>query len=144
MDLVALLSGSSLFEMLSNAELEAVSALLEPRAFSVGSVIFSEGAPGDGLYVVAAGEVEIRREGRTAPLAVLGPGECFGEMSLVDHEYRSASVRALGDVELLHLSPERLAQFRKSQKDGFSFLVLNIARLLSTRLRETNAQLARR
>ena len=51
---------------------------------------------------------------------------------------QSYFVRARSDVELLHLSPEGLAQFRKTQKDGFGFLVMNIARLLSVRLREAN------
>jgi CRP-like cAMP-binding protein len=82
--------------------------------------------------------VEVFHSARTGPLATLGVGDCFGEMALVDKDFRSATVRARSDVELLHLSPEGLAQFRKTQKDGFGFLVMNIARLLSVRLREAN------
>jgi transposase-like protein len=55
-----------------------------------------------------------------------------------------ATVKARTDVQLLHLSPEALAQFRKGQKDGFAFLVMNIARMLSVRLREANLRLSQR
>lgn len=142
MDLVALLSGSPLFEMLSNHELEAVCALLTPRRVDASTVIFNEGELGDGLYLVISGEVEIFRSGKQTPIATLGVGDCFGEMALIDKEHRSATVRARVDTQLYHLSPEHLAQFRQTQKDGFSFLVMNIARMLSTRLRETNRRLA--
>jgi CRP/FNR family cyclic AMP-dependent transcriptional regulator len=138
MDRVALLAGSPLFEMLSNQELESITGLLTPRPFPAGATIFAEGSLGDGLYVIESGEVEVFHSARTGPLATLGVGDCFGEMALVDKDFRSATVRARSDVELLHLSPEGLAQFRKTQKDGFGFLVMNIARLLSVRLREAN------
>lgn len=142
MDRVALLSGSPLFEMLSNQELDAVCALLVPKDFPAGGVIFAEGALGDGLYLIASGEVEVFQTAHTQPIATLCSGECFGEMTLVDKEYRSATVRARTEVQLLHLSPEGLAQFRKVEKDGFAFLVMNIARMLSVRLREANLRLS--
>jgi CRP-like cAMP-binding protein len=128
--------------MLSNQELDAICALLVPKDISAGGVIFAEGALGDGLYLIASGEVEVFQTAHTAPIATLTVGECFGEMALVDKEYRSATVKARTDVQLLHLSPEALAEFRKAQKDGFAFLVMNIARLLSVRLREANLKLS--
>lgn len=130
--------------MLSNQELEDVCALLTPKAVPAGAVIFAEGALGDGLYVIESGEVEVFHSGALGPIATLTSGECFGEMALVDKEYRSATVKARTDVQLLHLSPEALAQFRKVQKDGFGFLVMNIARMLSVRLREANLRLSQR
>lgn len=147
MDKVALLSGSPLFEMLSNQELEYVADLSRPRHFQAGATIFEEGELGDSLYVIASGEVEIvRRDASGAPhgLAVLGPREFFGEMSLIDKEYRSATVRARTDCELLHLTAENLTAFRKQHRDGFTFVIINIARMLSARLREANTRLAAR
>ncbi len=143
MDLVSLLSGAPLFEMLSNQELEAVGRLLVERRYASGVTIFEEGALGDGLYLVASGEVVVQRHAEGTALATLGPGDSFGEMALVDTEYRSATVKARADTFALQLTPEALSRFRKEHRDGFTYLILNIARLLSVRLRETNARLAR-
>ena len=147
MEKLAVLSGSPLFEMLSNQELEYVAELSRPRRYSAGQVVFEEGELGDSLYVIVSGEVEvIRRDagGDSKVIATLGPPEFFGEMSLIDKEYRSASIRAKTDAELLHLTAENLTTFRKQHRDGFTFVVINIARVLSSRLREANAKLAAR
>jgi CRP-like cAMP-binding protein len=147
MDKVALLSGSPLFEMLSNHELEYVAELSRPRRLTQGEVVFEEGELGDSLFVVASGEVEVLRRdalGALRPIATLETPQFFGEMSLIDKEYRSATVRAKTDCELLHLSAENLTAFRKQHRDGFTFVIINIARMLSARLRDANARLATR
>jgi CRP-like cAMP-binding protein len=144
MDKVAVLSTSPLFEMLSNPELEHVAELSRPRRLAAGQTLFEEGELGDSLYVIVSGEVEVERRGPGgAPqvLALLSAPEFFGEMSLIDKEYRSATARAKADTELLHLSAENLATFRKRYPDGFTFVVMNIARVLSARLREANTRL---
>ncbi|MBI3182551.1 MAG: cyclic nucleotide-binding domain-containing protein [Myxococcales bacterium] len=147
MDKLGVLSSSPLFEMLSNQELEYVAELSRPRRFAAGQVIFEEGELGDSLYVIAGGEVEVMRRdasGEQKTIAVLGAPEFFGEMSLIDKEYRSATVRARSDAELLHLTAENLTTFRKQHRDGFTFVVINIARVISSRLREANTRLAAR
>lgn len=147
MDKLPILSLSPLFEMLSNQELEYITDLTRPKHFSAGQVIFDEGELGDSLYVIALGEVEVVRKdagGAQKVIAVLGPNQFFGEMSLIDKEYRSASVRARTDCELLQLTAENLTTFRKQHRDGFAFVVINIARVLSSRLREANTRLAAR
>jgi CRP-like cAMP-binding protein len=145
MEKVAVLSTSPLFEMLSNQELEYVAELSRPRRFTAGQVVFTEGEIGDSLYVIASGEVEVLRRngsGENSAIATLRAPEFFGEMSLIDKEYRSATVRARTDAELLHLTAENLATLRKRHRDGFTFVVINIARVLSSRLREANSKLA--
>jgi CRP-like cAMP-binding protein len=145
MEKLAVLSGSPLFEMLSNQELEYVADLSRPRRFGAGQVVIEEGELGDSVYVIATGEVEVLRKdsaGADKVIATLGSREFFGEMSLIDKEYRSATVRAKSEVELLHLTAENLTTFRKQHRDGFTFVVINIARMLSSRLREANARLA--
>ena len=146
MEKLAVISSSPLFEMLSSTELAHLSELAEQRSYAVGEPVFEEGELGDSLFVIVSGEVEVfRREpsGRTRVLATLSPPEFFGEMSLIDKEYRSASVRARTDAQLLQLSAEQLTQFRQTYRDGFTFIVINIARVLSARLRDANTRLQR-
>jgi CRP-like cAMP-binding protein len=141
-----ILRRAALFELLSAAELQVLADLSKPLHFSPGEQVFAEGEVGDSLFVLAAGEVEVVRrdqQGR-APLAVLGPGAAFGEMALVDREHRSATVRARTEVTALQLTAENFTTFRKYSRDGFTLVVINIARVLSSRLRETSAKLAAR
>lgn len=147
MDKMAVLSSSPLFDMLSNQELEYVAELARPRKFAAGQTVFEEGELGDSLYVIVSGEIEVlRRDGDGAQklLTTLAAPQFFGEMSLIDKEYRSATVRARSDAELLHLTAENLTTFRKQYRDGFTFVVINIARVLSSRLRDANTRLASR
>jgi CRP/FNR family transcriptional regulator, cyclic AMP receptor protein len=144
---VSVLSGSPLFEMLSNQELEYVAELARPRRFAPGQLVFEEGELGDSVFVVASGEVEVAgrdASGEVKVIATLGPSQFFGEMSLIDKEYRSATVRARGECEALQLTAENLTTFRKQHRDGFTFVIINIARMLSGRLREANTRLAAR
>ena len=144
MEKLAVLSRSPLFEMLSNQELEYVADLSRPRKYTAGQVVFEEGELGDSLYVIVGGEVEVERRdaaGNPQLLVRLGPPDFFGEMSLIDKEYRSATVKARMDSELLQLTAENLTTFRKQHRDGFTFVVINIARVLSARLREANTKL---
>jgi CRP-like cAMP-binding protein len=145
MEKLPILSASPLFEMLSQHELDHAAELTRPRRYNAGQVIFEEGELGDSLYVIASGEIEVLRRassGEQKTIALLRPPDFFGEMSLIDKEYRSATVRARVDSEFLQLTAENLAAFRKQHRDGFTFVVINIARVLSSRLREANGRLA--
>jgi CRP/FNR family transcriptional regulator, cyclic AMP receptor protein len=144
MDKLTVLSSSPLFEMLSNQELEYVAELAKPRRVKAGEVIVEEGELGDSVYVIAQGEIEVFRSdtaGGQRTITLLTAPEFFGEMSLVDKEFRSATVRARTDADLLQLTAENLTTFRRQFKDGFTFVVINIARVLSGRLRDANARL---
>jgi CRP-like cAMP-binding protein len=145
MEKVELLASSPLFEMLSPPELEYVADLARPRQFKTGEVIFEEGSVGDSIFVIAKGEIEIlqkRNGGGEQTIAVLGSPAFFGEMSLIDKERRSATARPRSSCDLLQLSVENLAAFRRQYREGFIFLLINIARVLSARLREANLKLS--
>jgi CRP/FNR family transcriptional regulator, cyclic AMP receptor protein len=147
MEKLAVISSSPLFEMLSSTELAHLAELSEQRRYDVGELVFEEGELGDSLYVIIRGEVEVtRRDGGGQPrtLTVLTAPDFFGEMSLIDKEYRSATVRARSEAMLLRLTAHQLATFRQSHRDGFTFMVINIARILSARVREANARLTAR
>jgi CRP-like cAMP-binding protein len=146
-DKAEVLRRSPLFEMLSEAEIDVLAELSRPRRFAAGEVIFSEGDAGDALFVLESGEVEVVTRapgGAVRPLAVLGPPDGFGEMSLVDREVRSATVRARTECAALQLTAENFTAFRKRSRDGFTLFLVNVARVLSGRLRETNQKLAGR
>jgi len=146
METLSILSQSPLFEMLSNAELEAIAALAPLRRYTAGQVIFEEGELGDSVYVIVSGEVEVLGHdpsgGQPRLLTELRPRDFFGEMALIEKVYRSATTRAKTDAEVLALSAVNLTEFRKTYPDGFTFIVINIARTLSARLRHVNARLS--
>jgi len=99
-----------------------------------GAVIVREGEPGNCMYVVQAGKVEVVREegGRERQLGVISEGSFFGEMALFETEMRSATVRALGDARVLMI--DKRALLRRIKEDPL--LALNLLKTLSARLRE--------
>ncbi|MGI5861017.1 MAG: Crp/Fnr family transcriptional regulator [Myxococcales bacterium] len=138
------LQRSPLFHTLSASEVELAAEMSRPRKFAAGEAIFEQGDLGDAIFVIADGEVEVlckNDDGELRALETFGPPQFFGEMSLIDKAERSATVRAKTDCVLLELTAENFAAFRKHYRDGFTFVVMNIARALSARLRETNARL---
>jgi CRP/FNR family transcriptional regulator, cyclic AMP receptor protein len=146
MDKIEVLKSSPLFEMLSQPELEALAELCKLRRYVSGETVFEEGDLGDSVYVVISGDLDVVK--RIEPsgervLVTVKANDFFGEMSLIDKEYRSATVRAKSEAQLLQLSAENLVAFRKTYKDGFAFILINIARMLSGRLRDTNQLLAK-
>ncbi|HEX9092944.1 MAG TPA: cyclic nucleotide-binding domain-containing protein [Coriobacteriia bacterium] len=80
------------------------------KTYSDGEVIFRKGDPSGGMYVIRAGQVAVLRkdDDAEATLATLKSGDFFGEMSLFDGKPRSATVRAIGDVEVEAVSREEL------------------------------------
>ena len=97
--------------------------------FAPGQVVFAEGEPGDSMYVVIEGEVDISIGTRL--VRTLGPGGVFGEMALVEHGPRSAMATARGVVRLVVID-ERRFHFLVQQTP---FFALQIMRIMSERLR---------
>ena len=98
-----------LFSQLASPELQRVVEVARERSYPKNSVILFEDDPGDALYVVAKGQVKvvlIGEDGREVILSVLGEGEFFGEMALIDDEPRSAHVIAMEDSALIVLRRE--------------------------------------
>lgn len=140
-----ILSESPLFDNLLPNELSMLADLFSVRDYLAGDDVFSEGDVGDSMYVIADGSIDILRKnpkGELHAIATLEPPQFFGEMSLLDKEYRSATVRAKTAARLLQLSNENLHIFAKNFRNGFTWVVVNIARVMSSRLREVNRRLA--
>ena len=95
---------SPLFRDLSELELNAVAAFLEPRKINEGEVIFTEGAPGEEMYILVSGKVGAwvaQADGTKRWLFEIKPGDFFGEMSVIANQSRSATLTAGEDTELL-------------------------------------------
>jgi CRP/FNR family cyclic AMP-dependent transcriptional regulator len=86
------------FSHLTDRELEVVRAAAVERSFPRNAVVLTEGEMGDSLYMIQSGKVKVvigDDEGREIILKILGPGDFFGEMSMIDQQPRSASVTTL-------------------------------------------------
>ncbi|MFZ5494926.1 MAG: cyclic nucleotide-binding domain-containing protein [Verrucomicrobiota bacterium] len=111
-----------LFRDLPPAELAAVAAAVKPEEHKRGSYVVREGEPGDRLYVVLSGRLEVRRDyapGRSEPVAEMGEGDVFGEISLLQGGPRTRSIRSLERSVLLALNKadfERLVLSRISRQ----------------------------
>ncbi len=99
-----------------------------------GSIIFSEGDPGDVMYAVIEGEVEIRVNG--AVVHVVKEGEVFGEMAMIDKKPRSASAIATADCKLVVINEQRF-NFLLQQTPMF---VTQIMKVMADRLRYMNKE----
>jgi CRP/FNR family transcriptional regulator, cyclic AMP receptor protein len=106
-----------------------------------GDALFTEGDDGDRLYVITSGKIKLGRssaDGRENLIAVLGPGEMFGELSLFDPGPRTATATAVSDALLVGLGHDDLQQWLSGRPDVAQQLLGALAR----RLRRTNEALA--
>jgi len=135
-----------LFGGLSAEALTFLEGRLTPLPVAPGEVVFREGDSGRELYVVLTGEIEVlkhsERANADARVAVLGPGDWFGEMSVISVQNRSATVRALSAAVLLKVSSATIDELYRHDIKAYVLFVLNIARELSRRLRVTDGILA--
>ena len=135
-----------LFENLVLGDIDFLLDELREEQYDSGEWVFHEGEPGNSLYIVEEGEVEILKEnegGEDTSLARLKPGDFFGEMSLIRRGTRSASVRATKRSVLLFLSEENFRDMLSRNHRTSLKITYNIARVLSDRLDEMNEKLDR-
>jgi signal transduction histidine kinase len=124
-----------LLRHLNRAELQALRTIIQERKFAAGQVIFQENAPGDGVYFVKSGEVEIASDtGERRVFTRLGEGEIFGEMAVIEHQPRSAGALATKPTEVFFLPRGELLSFIQ-HSPGLAFALLQH---ISHRLREFN------
>ncbi len=111
------------------------------RVYPDGEVIIRQGEAGECMYEIQSGEVEVIQEksGKEICLAVLGKGDFFGEMAIFEHDVRSATVRALGEVRALTI--DKRTFLRRITEDPS--LAFRIVERMSHRIREMNNKLVR-
>ncbi len=132
---------SPLFASLDSEAASALRSSMTEQSTPRGTVIFSEGEIGDHMYVIVEGKVKLGHaspDGRESLMAVLGPGEIFGELSLFDPGPRTATATALTDARILALGNTSLHPWLAGRPEVAEALLAALAR----RLRRTNDALA--
>ena len=140
----AFLKSLSLFKDLSSRDLGHLLQSVHSRTYQEGEILFLEGDIGRALFVLETGKVELTKldpAGRPQRLVVLGPGDFFGEMALLEQLPRSASATAL-ERSLVHLlyRSKLEALLHYYPRIGVS-IMHHLAKLLSARLRRTSQNL---
>lgn len=122
---------------LKEEERAALAERIELVSFGSGQIIFDRGDPGDALYIVRAGEVEIflkNDQGEKIVLEISKPGDVFGEIALLDNGARTSSVAALGSVQVLRLDREHFEDYVRR----YTSAALNLLSVTARRLRKTD------
>ena len=130
-----------LFSALDPEGAAALRASLVAQDLAKGEVIFSEGQPGDQMYVIVEGKVKLGQtssDGRESLLGVLAPGEMFGELSLFDPGLRTSTATALTDSIVLALGNDQLRPWLSGRPEVAAALLQALAR----RIRRTNEAMA--
>ena len=138
------LSNVPLFAGLREKALLLIANVASEEAHPVGTKIFEHGATGDKLYVVLEGKIRISRDvpgmGEEA-LAIMGPGQVFGEMALLDESPRSADARVHERCRLLTISKDSFDDLLFMDKELAYEVLWATVRMLAGRLRETTNKL---
>jgi CRP/FNR family transcriptional regulator, cyclic AMP receptor protein len=129
-----------LFAGLGEDQLSVLARMIVRKSVGRNSTIIGAGDPTDSLYIVITGRLKVLmsdEQGREVILSILGPGEFFGEMGLLDDSPRSASVVTLESCELLSISK---TDFKRTLAENFD-LSLMVMRGLVKRLREADRKI---
>ena len=141
MEDVSPLSGSELFSSLDEEALARVAAKATNVQLDRNDTLFNEGDEADDLFVVLSGRIAIAKrstDGRESLVALMEPGDIFGEMPLFDDEPRSASARALERSELVRVPFDVV----RAELEAHPGLLWDVVALFATRLRATDDALA--
>jgi CRP-like cAMP-binding protein len=144
-DLKAFLIATPFFGGLSDASLDLLISMLVERRFEVGATVVAEGEPGRSMYIVQSGELAVTKLGESRcaiPMRSLGPGDFFGEMTLIEMQNRSATVVAESPTVLYELTARNLYTYYKTDVYSYAMVLQNINRELCRRLRSADNRIA--
>ncbi|MGB7982454.1 MAG: Crp/Fnr family transcriptional regulator [Candidatus Nanopelagicales bacterium] len=135
------LRSAPLFTALDDDAAAALRASMVDQRLAKGDVLFTEGEPGDKLYLIESGKIKLGHaapDGRESLIAVLGAGELLGELSLFDPGPRTATAIAVTKTKVLSMGHEALLPWLVGRPDLAAALLASLAR----RLRRTNEAMA--
>jgi CRP/FNR family transcriptional regulator, cyclic AMP receptor protein len=134
-----------IFAGLTPSALTEIASAIEEAVFHKDEIIVREGEPGNRMFIIEEGAVEVVKylgQPRETVLAVLLPRDFLGEMSIIDCVARSASVRAIQETTLYALKGIDLYHLFQKHPDQYAIVILNIARDISRRLRVLDERFA--
>ncbi len=137
MEKILFLKSVPIFSGMTGEELMVLAEIVEEIEIKEGETVFRENDPGEDLFVIVRGKVNIIRSEGTpseAIIAMLEERECFGEMSILDDEPRSATVRTAADTLLLKIQQDEFRELIREEPD----VAFKVFRVFTRRLR--NAQ----
>ena len=139
------LQAMPVFGAVSARALEDLLTPLRLREVAAGRYFFRQGDDACSMYVLEAGQVEVRKRwlDHDYRLRTLGPGDVFGEMALMDPSPRNASVLAATDCSAIEVSPDDLLRLFEHDPEQFALIQMNLGREVCRRLRATDEQLFR-
>ncbi len=132
------LADSPIFKGLALKEIEFLSRFFVPHKVDAGKTLFVENMPGESLYLIRQGSIRISQmlsENDEQVLVVLGPGEVFGELAVIDGAARATSARVAEEALLYALKRKSFMSLASENPRLGMQLTLNIARTLSSRMR---------
>jgi CRP/FNR family cyclic AMP-dependent transcriptional regulator len=134
-----------IFAGLTPGALREIACAIQEAVFHKDDIIVREGEPGNRMFIIGEGSVEVvKNMGRSQEtvLAILLPRDFIGEMSIIDSVARSASVRAVEETTLFSLRGIDLYHLFQKHPDQYAIVILNIARDISRRLRVLDERFA--
>ena len=138
------LKALALFRRLPEAKLEELAKILAVKMLPAGALIFEDGSPGDSMFLLAGGQVRIEKRveaGGFAELALMSPGDVFGELALIDRVPRSARAVAQTDATLFVLARPDLEQWLRSDALMAVGFFVEMLRVVSSRIRHSTEEL---
>lgn len=134
------LKGMQMFRYLSYKELVRIGGIAEMIELTTDQVVFTEGQPGDSMYVVVSGAVRLAKKDKV--VAELGKGQHFGEMSLIDRSTRSLTATATEPTRLVVISRKDFYELIKREPASAVKMLWSFVQVLGTRLRKTTNDLS--
>ncbi len=130
----------NLFRDLTDVEIDIVCRKVFEKSYKKGSILFVEGMPGEILYIVTEGGIDIIKKTKSDEkvIAKLGPGEIAGEMSLIDSGPRTATGRTNADTKLIVITKNSFNEILDSDPKVAAKLLMELLRVINKRLRQTN------
>lgn len=126
-----------IFSHCTGDEIAAIAGVAQDSHFHPGQIIVTQGTPGQAFYLVLSGRVEILRD--NVSLGAFGPGDFFGEMSLLDQAPRSATIRSIEETSCLMLSSWDF----KALLERHPSIAIKLLEVLSRRLRVADERIGR-